>query len=197
MTATWSNSRPFVACAVARVSGASSRRRSASRARVSRTRGREGLEVGGSDRPAEHRRRDLARRRSPRTAAPNARRSSRGATRPACAAAAARSSRSSTSGDSSEQVDPRGAEREPEPERDDDGREQLAVGPRQDRAGRTVVRPGADDALDADDLVRRVRPRGRAGRSPPGRRGSTWRTARRCARRGGRRARPPSVGSGS
>ena len=156
MTTTWSNSRPFVACAVARVSGASSRRSSASRARVARIAAGERRDVVEPDRPAEERRRDLARGGLGRVVTQPAEADQQRLVvgRPS-ASTVARSSSIQRRFD--QQVDPRRPERQPEVERDDDRRQQLAVGPGEDRPRRSVVGPRPDDPFEADRLVRRVR----------------------------------------
>ena len=95
-----------------------------------------------------------------------------------------------------EELRRRWPEREAPVEADGDRRQQLAVRPGEDRPRRVVVGPGVDDPPDPDRLVARIareddRPLAAA---PPG---SSSRTARGCARRGGRRARRRSAGSGS
>ena len=197
-TTTWSNSRPFVAWAVARVSGASSRRSSARRARRRWIAGDERVEVRVPDGPAEERGRELAVRGAAAARRPDPPERHAGAARPGRAAAAARSSSPS----SDRRVERAARSAAPGTA----GRARSATttagsSSRLVRARTARVEPSSGqvriDALEADRLVRRRPAPGRAGRSRPARPGSPWRTARRCARRAGRPARRPAAGSGS
>ena len=167
---TWSNSSPFV-----RVRGGEGQRGVvAAEVRQSRTRlgdgRREGGEVGLADRPAEQRGGDLvgrgvgargpAPRRGPDSSerhAAAARPSTVDARRPAragCRRSATRAAgRSAARG------------RAAQAERDDDGRQELAVGPGQDRPGRRRRPARSASPARAGRSRRTRRARGSAGRS--------------------------------
>ena len=145
-----------MAWAVASVSGASSRRRSARTARVSAMAAVKAAQIRVADRPAEEGRGD----RGGGTIA-----GARGADTPegdeqrlTVRGALCRSREQVVDqGRVEEQLDPRCPERQPETESHDDRREQLTVGSGQHGLGRPVVGPGPDRALETDRLVRRVR----------------------------------------
>ena len=198
MTATWSNSRPFVPWAVARVSAASSRRSSASRARaaIDAARSREAGRLARTPSPRGPRRATApAIRRSPGRTAPSrgCGRARRAPARRGGGLPAGRGpSSSSTRSDSIGQLDPRRPERHAEPERRGDDRQQLAVRPGQDGARRAVVGPRRAGPLEAGPLV--------GGSGARTRRPSAFgpgsddlgEPLARCARRAGPRARGPA-----
>ena len=209
-TRTWSHSRPLVPCAVARVSGASSRRSVASRCRRARSRrgGRRGSGTAPPSRasrppgrprvgPSAGRRRPIEapppQRPSRRSAEPAERGSGAGPTGPR----RPRSSRPSMPVVLDRQRQVRRPERDAEVERGDDRRQQLAVGPREDRArvdassGQVRIARGTRTWSSAASGARTTGPSAGAAA------GSASRTARGCARRAGPRARRPAAGTDS
>ena len=176
MTTTWSNSRPFVAWAVASVSGGVvAAKVGESRARVADGRPQRRATSGtarGHDAHAPATRAPYARapRRSGVVDVAAQRRRGPGRARRATGSPGVGGRSASVEQPvhvrrTRAAVDPRRPERQAELERDGDRRQQLAVRPRQDRPRRAVVRPASAIArAQADRLVGRRRAPGRGGR---------------------------------